>query len=67
MATVPENTDTVTLYGFGTDPDNDVLTFNWTQVHDTSGTPLEPGDTVVMLSDNTSSVRPSRHQISLHE
>jgi hypothetical protein len=56
MATVPENTDPVTLYGFGTDPDNDLLTFSWTQVHDTSGTPLQPGDTVVMLfPDNTSS------------
>ena len=55
MATVPEETDPVTLYGFGTDPDNDLLTFSWTQVHDTSGLPLQPGDTVVMLSNNTSS------------
>jgi hypothetical protein len=54
MATVDENTAGVTLYGFGTDPDNDVLTFNWTQVHDPMGTPIQPGDTVVALSDNTS-------------
>ena len=45
----------MTLYRFGTDPDNDLLTFSWTQVHDTSGLPLQPGDTVVMLSNNTSS------------
>jgi K319-like protein len=44
----------VTLYGFGTDPDGDMLTFNWTQVHDTSGTPLGNGDTKVDLSDDTS-------------
>ena len=42
---VAENTANVTLYGFGTDPDNDQLTFNWTQV---------PGDIMVTLSDNTS-------------
>jgi K319L-like, PKD domain/Putative Ig domain len=44
----------VTLYGLGTDPDTDQLTFTWTQVHDTSGKPLGPGDTSVALSDNTS-------------
>ncbi len=30
--TVDENTVGVTLYGFGTDPDGDSLTFTWTQV-----------------------------------
>jgi large repetitive protein len=45
MATVAENTVGVTLYGFGTDPDNDALTFSWTQVQ---------GPTVA-LSDDTSS------------
>jgi hypothetical protein len=54
MGTVDENTVGVTLYGFGTDPDNDLLTFSWTQVHDPMGTPIQPGDTVVALSDNTS-------------
>jgi hypothetical protein len=54
MGTVDENTVGVTLYGFGTDPDGDVLTFSWTQVHDTSGAPLQPGDIMVALSDNTS-------------
>jgi hypothetical protein len=54
MAEVAENTDPVTLYGSGSDPDGDGLTFHWTQVHDTSGTPLQPGDTVVALDDNTS-------------
>jgi hypothetical protein len=54
MAEVDENTDPVTLYGFGSDPDGDAITFNWTQVHDTSGAPLQPGDTAVVLSDNTS-------------
>jgi len=47
MATVDENTAGVTLYGFGADPDNDLLTFSWTQV-------IQPGDPVVALSDNTS-------------
>jgi len=32
MATVAENTVGVTLYGFGTDPDGDSLTYSWTQV-----------------------------------
>lgn len=54
MATVDENTSGVALYGFGSDPDGDPLSFHWTQVHDTSGTPLQPGDTAVTLSDNTS-------------
>jgi large repetitive protein len=54
MATVDENTSGVALYGFGSDPDGDALSFHWTQVHDTSGTPLQPGDTAVTLSDNTS-------------
>jgi hypothetical protein len=45
MATVDENTVGVALYGFGTDPDNDALTFSWTQVQ---------GPTV-SLSDDTSS------------
>ena len=54
MATVDENTAGVTLYGFGSDPDGDAVTFGWTQVHDTSGAPLQGGDTVVMLSDNMS-------------
>jgi hypothetical protein len=53
MAEVDENT-AVTLYGAGSDPDGDAVSFNWTQVHDTSGAPLQPGDTVVFLSDNTS-------------
>jgi hypothetical protein len=44
----------VTLYGFGTDPDTDVLTFNWKQVRDTGGTDPQQGDTMVALSDNTS-------------
>src|SRR6266700_4292631 len=38
---------TVTIYGFGIDPDNDVLTPQWTQVHDTGGAPHQPDDTVV--------------------
>ena len=50
-------TTTVTLYGFGVDPDTDSFTYAWTQVHDTSGAPLQ-GDTVVQLSD-TSSQTPS--------
>ena len=54
MATVDENTAGVTLYGFGADPDNNLLTFSWTQVHDAMGTPIQPGDTVVALSNNTS-------------
>jgi len=54
MATVNENTMGVTLYGFGSDPDGDLISFTWTQVHDAMGTPLQPGDTVVALSDNTS-------------
>jgi large repetitive protein len=54
MGTVDENTMAVTLYGFGTDLDGDTLTFNWTQVHDAMGTGLQSGDTVVTLSDNTS-------------
>jgi len=53
MAEVDENS-AVTLYGAGSDPDGDAVSFNWTQVHDTSGAPLQPGDTVVFLSDNTS-------------
>jgi Putative Ig domain./REJ domain. len=44
MATVAENTAGVTLYGFGTDPDNDSLTFSWTQVG---------GITVALSGDNT--------------
>jgi hypothetical protein len=54
MAVVDENTDPVTLYGFGTDPDGDSASFTWTQVHDTFGAPLQPSDTVVVLSNNTS-------------
>jgi large repetitive protein len=54
MAEVPENTDPVTLYGFGSDPDFDAISFTWTQVHDTTGAGLLPDDTVVFLSDNTS-------------
>jgi hypothetical protein len=54
MAEVDENTDPVTLYGFASDPDGDAVTFTWTQVHDASGAPLQPGDTSVVLSDNTS-------------
>jgi Putative Ig domain/Bacterial Ig domain len=53
MAEVPENTDPVTLYGFGSDPDGDAISFTWTQVHDTTGSGLLPDDTVVFLSDNT--------------
>jgi hypothetical protein len=44
MADVSENTDPVTLYGFGTDPDNDLLTFSWTQVG---------GITVALSGDDT--------------
>jgi hypothetical protein len=54
MAAVNENTP-VTLYGSGSDPDGDPITFHWTQVHDTSGAPLQNGDTSVPLSNNTSS------------
>jgi Putative Ig domain/Bacterial Ig domain len=54
MKDVDENTDPVTLYGFGSDPDGDPVTFHWTQVHDTFGAPLQPSDTAVVLSDNTS-------------
>src|SRR6266496_1531131 len=53
MAEVPENT-AVTLYGSGSDPDGDAVSFTWTQVHDTTGAPLQNGDTNVALSDNTS-------------
>src|SRR5205814_192121 len=53
MSAVNENT-AVTLYGSGSDPDSDPITFHWTQVHDTSGAPLQGGDTAVLLSDNTS-------------
>jgi hypothetical protein len=53
MVDVDENTG-VTLYGSGSDPDGDPISFHWTQVHDTSGAPLQPGDTVVALSDNGS-------------
>jgi large repetitive protein len=45
MATVAENTAGVTLYGFGTDPDGDGLTFSWTQVQ---------GPTVTLSSDTSS-------------
>jgi hypothetical protein len=45
LTEVDENTQGVTLYGFGSDPDGDSLSFNWTQV---------PGDIMVTLSDNTS-------------
>jgi REJ domain/Putative Ig domain len=54
MAEVPENTDPVTLYGAGSDPENAPLTFHWTQVHDTEGHALQAGDTAVELSDDTS-------------
>ena len=54
MAEVDENTGGVTLYGSGSDPDGDPITFHWTQVHDTSGAPLQNGDTSAPLSDNTS-------------
>jgi hypothetical protein len=54
MADVDENTDSVTLYGSGSDPDGDAVSFHWTQVHDTSGAPLQNGDTNVALSSNTS-------------
>jgi hypothetical protein len=47
-------TTTVTLYGFGVDPDTDSFTFKWTQVHDTGGGALQQGDTVVQLSDPSS-------------
>jgi hypothetical protein len=47
MATVAENTADVTLYGFGSDPDGDALTFSWTQV-------LQPGDPMVTLTGDTS-------------
>jgi hypothetical protein len=51
-------TTTVTLYGFGVDPDLDTFAYAWTQVHDTSGAALQQGDTAVQLSD-TSSQTPS--------
>jgi hypothetical protein len=54
MAEVDENTDPVTLYGFASDPDGDAVTFTWTQVHDTTGAPLQGGDIAVTLSDNMS-------------
>ena len=54
MADVDENTVGVTLYGSGSDPDGDPISFHWNQVHDTTGAPLQNGDTVVVLSDNTS-------------
>ena len=54
MGTVSENADPVTLYGFATDPDGTIPTLSWTQVHDTSGAPLQMGDITVTLSDNTS-------------
>ena len=54
MAEVPENTDPVTLYGFGSDPEGVGLTFNWTQVHNTNGDQLQNGDTQVTLSGDTS-------------
>ncbi len=54
MGTVSENTDPVALYGFATDPDGTIPTLSWTQVHDTSGAPLQMGDITVTLSDNTS-------------
>ena len=50
MAEVDENSF-VTLYGSGSDPDGDSLSYHWTQVHDTTGAPLQGGDTVVTLSD----------------
>lgn len=53
MADVDENT-AVVLYGSGSDPDGDAVSFHWTQVHDTSGAPLQPSDTAVVLSDNGS-------------
>jgi hypothetical protein len=54
MAEVDENTAGVTLYGSGSDPDADPITFHWNQVHDTTGAPLQQGDTAVILSSNTS-------------
>jgi large repetitive protein len=51
-------TTTVTLYGFGVDPDQDTFAYAWTQVHDTSGTALQQGDPTVQLS-GTSSQTPS--------
>jgi large repetitive protein len=51
---VAENTDPVTLYGFGSDPDGDTISFHWTQVHDATGAPLQGTDTAVGLSSNTS-------------
>src|SRR5205814_10085665 len=53
MAEVKENTVFVPLYGFGSDPDGDAISFSWTQVHDTTGAPLQQSDTPVALSDNT--------------
>ena len=53
MAEVDENRP-VMLYGSGSDPDGDPITFHWTQVHDTAGAPLQNGETSVPLSDNTS-------------
>ena len=53
MAEVKENTVSVPLYGFGSDPDGDAISFSWTQVHDTTGAPLQQSDTPVALSDNT--------------
>ena len=52
-----ENT-LVTLTGTGVDADGDTLTLSWTQVRDTAGNPLQPGDTVVQLLD-ASSTTPS--------
>ncbi|PYJ92371.1 MAG: hypothetical protein DME62_12985 [Verrucomicrobia bacterium] len=48
-------TTTVTLYGFGVDPDTDSFTYAWTQVHDTGCAPVQPGvDTVADLQGKTS-------------
>src|SRR4029077_739359 len=54
MADVDENTVGVTLYGFASEPDGDPISFHWNQLHDTTGAPLQNSDTVVALSDNTS-------------
>jgi hypothetical protein len=48
-------TTPVTLYGFGVDPDLDTFTYTWTQVHDTGGTPIGAGDTIVNLNVSPSS------------
>jgi Putative Ig domain/REJ domain/PKD domain len=59
--TVPE-ASTAVLDGSGSyDPDSDPITFQWTQVHDTTGAPLEPSDPVI---SSLTPVTPDSKQVS---